>query len=57
MQDTQQSQECTENNARFSFPALDTGPGKVIIVSYFTEQKDTAVVHHSLLFLLFFFFF
>lgn len=51
MQETQQSQECPENNAWFSFPALDIGPCKVIIVSYFTEQKDTAVVQYSLLFL------
>lgn len=50
MQETQQSQECTGNNAWFSFPALDIGPNKVITVSNFTEQKDTVVVHHSLFF-------
>lgn len=36
---------------QFSFPSLDIGPCKVIIVNYFTEQKDMAGVHDSVLFL------
>lgn len=50
VQETQQSQEC--DNTWSSFPDLHhVGPCKVIIVRYFTAQKDTTVAHLSLLFL------